>query len=396
MKGRGTNGEATRRGRRRRPASPARARRRRRAAPRCGGQTARAVRRGRAGSRRRHRGRERSRGGRGGASRRRREPSESPERRRSSGPARSRARDFGKSPRRGAIEGRPCKGRGFRSFPAHPPRSSAAWRSGRSSPPAAGQIPSRRTRGEPAAKSSCRRPGPVPTSRLWDASGCTRNARSLTRERARPWASSSRSSRWPPSLAATVSSLTSLPTVWPFLWLTIARFACSHWRPIAGRLGPGPAYGNWISRPAHLWSGAKEFAPPQAETTFQTSKLRWSEADEQGNSEIRALYTACLRLRRAEAIFQNPERGIWRVRTIGGVLAIRWAPGDGDWLLLVRLWTAPALDVAAEILRAPSGRPWRSVLHSEEPPFGGGGRAPATPAAFSGLGAWLLRSSPSP
>src|SRR5687767_3773925 len=36
----------------------------------------------------------------------------------------------------------------------------------------------------------------------------------------------------PPSLAATVISFTSLPTTWPFLRLTIARFACSHWRPI--------------------------------------------------------------------------------------------------------------------------------------------------------------------
>src|SRR6478609_7502520 len=38
----------------------------------------------------------------------------------------------------------------------------------------------------------------------------------------------------PPSLAATVISFTSLPTDWPFLRLTIARFACSHWRPIGG------------------------------------------------------------------------------------------------------------------------------------------------------------------
>src|SRR5947209_7260165 len=37
----------------------------------------------------------------------------------------------------------------------------------------------------------------------------------------------------PPSFAATIISLTSLPTTWPFLSPATSRFAWSHWRPMA-------------------------------------------------------------------------------------------------------------------------------------------------------------------
>src|SRR5204863_10038542 len=36
----------------------------------------------------------------------------------------------------------------------------------------------------------------------------------------------------PPSFAATIISLTSFPTTWPFFSPATSRLACSHWRPI--------------------------------------------------------------------------------------------------------------------------------------------------------------------
>ncbi len=69
----------------------------------------------------------------------------------------------------------------------------------------------------------------------------------------------------------------------------------------------------------------KRIPDPQAETTFEASKLRWAEASAPPHQGVRALYREALRLRRTEPALRAHARGQWHVLDFGaGKLALRY------------------------------------------------------------------------
>ena len=123
---------------------------------------------------------------------------------------------------------------------------------------------------------------------------------------------------------------------------------------------------------------ARERIPdPQAEATFQRSRLDWAEAGEPAPARVRELYRALLRLRR-ELGLGRLERGGYDVRVAGSALVLDATPPGGERvLLIVRLGGnvaggdgADAEVEAAEVrCPVPSGAAWRVRLSTEDPAF---------------------------
>jgi maltooligosyltrehalose trehalohydrolase len=142
---------------------------------------------------------------------------------------------------------------------------------------------------------------------------------------------------------------------------------------------------------------AKEFGHqgspnPQALTTFQRSKLDWSERGGVHRQQL-DLYRDALRLRRT--LKTGPfERASWTIEALGEVLALRLDQGARQWLLLVALHGATQ-PVAGALVRLPEGQRWTPVLDSDEPTYGGAG-APLTLQAFHGPRAVLCSAEKDP
>lgn len=136
---------------------------------------------------------------------------------------------------------------------------------------------------------------------------------------------------------------------------------------------------------------------PQAETTYRASQLRWDESEKTPHRGMLELHRAALALRAQHPHFAAAERGGWTARPFGRLVAVRWTPPGGDWLLLVRLAVGLPEPLPETALAPREGRRWETVLHSEDTGFGGAGApsAPATgPVVFPGSpAAWLLREA---
>lgn len=137
---------------------------------------------------------------------------------------------------------------------------------------------------------------------------------------------------------------------------------------------------------------------PQAEQTFRSSKLKWSERNEGEHAALWALYRECLELRAVERHFQNPPRDQWSVGRIGSsLIGLRWRQPAGDWLLVVGLAAGErVIWKDHEFTAAREGRTWSTIFHSNESRFGGprdGNNAYAFPGGydFYGPAAVLLR-----
>ncbi len=136
---------------------------------------------------------------------------------------------------------------------------------------------------------------------------------------------------------------------------------------------------------------------PQAESTFNAAKLRWSERGDAHHEQVLALYRECLRLRSAERIFQSAPREQWRSEKAGAhVLALRWCEPAHDWLLLFSLEVPGGQIADADIVRPRAGCRWKLVLASNEERFGGIGTREATGGengmpVLDSPGAMLLR-----
>jgi maltooligosyltrehalose trehalohydrolase len=104
---------------------------------------------------------------------------------------------------------------------------------------------------------------------------------------------------------------------------------------------------------------------PQADATFERSKLDWAERTRPGHSEVLAWYQALLRLRAEHPCLQPRDRAAFSVRAIGpNAVEIERRAGASAVLLVANI--RGPLDHELE----PS-QPWRVLLHSEEPRFGG-------------------------
>ncbi|MEX2583527.1 MAG: malto-oligosyltrehalose trehalohydrolase, partial [Gemmatimonadota bacterium] len=115
---------------------------------------------------------------------------------------------------------------------------------------------------------------------------------------------------------------------------------------------------------------------PQDPTTFQASKLKWEEREQEGHAGMFALYRTLLHLRREREAFQQADRDAFSVDDVGeAALVMRRGTGAADPILIVvNLAGEIRLDLRAlEVTRRPESAPWSLLLATEERRFGGDG-----------------------
>jgi maltooligosyltrehalose trehalohydrolase len=148
---------------------------------------------------------------------------------------------------------------------------------------------------------------------------------------------------------------------------------------------------------------AERIPDPQAEATFERSRLDWSEREREPHASVLRLTRALLALRSENPVPASAEREAFDVRPCGPEALTMWrrGPGGRERVLLVRL--AGEGPVAAPDLAARSSGTWRVRLSSEDAafasdpkPVGTDTSAPSASALFARPGAVLLeRDGPS-
>ncbi len=126
-------------------------------------------------------------------------------------------------------------------------------------------------------------------------------------------------------------------------------------------------------------AGAADAAPladPSARSTFEASKLDWSEAET--HAATLALHRDLIRLRKQDPVFSQQDATMLHGSVIAPeALVLRWLTTDGDdRLLLLNLgrdlqWHPAAIP----LLAPPPTREWKILWSSEEPYYGGAGTA---------------------
>lgn len=122
---------------------------------------------------------------------------------------------------------------------------------------------------------------------------------------------------------------------------------------------------------------------PQAQSTFQSSKLVWEEMNREPHASIRRLYQALLHLRRTEPALRNSDRDDYGVTALGasaillvyrssselGALTQRRDPGP-TVLAIVQLPGEGTVDLHKHSAgHALDGRRWQIMLTTEDEPF---------------------------
>ena len=134
---------------------------------------------------------------------------------------------------------------------------------------------------------------------------------------------------------------------------------------------------------------------PQAESTFDASRLRWEERDDEPHAASLALYTALLALRAAHPELQASACGAgdaW----VGGDdgLVMRRSCGGQAFVIAAALRDGGRVDLGPDV---PDGRTFAVVLTTEDAPFASDPQPPAidaTGVTFRRAGAVVLRAHP--
>lgn len=105
---------------------------------------------------------------------------------------------------------------------------------------------------------------------------------------------------------------------------------------------------------------------PQARTTFERSRLDWSEASRAGHAGVRALYRELLALRAQEPALRHKARGHYDARALGPHALVLERRGPEGQALHVFINVRGTLEH-----RLPEGPRAEVVLWSEAPRFGG-------------------------
>jgi maltooligosyltrehalose trehalohydrolase len=111
---------------------------------------------------------------------------------------------------------------------------------------------------------------------------------------------------------------------------------------------------------------------PQAESTFQKSKLRWSELEDSGSNAVLCLYRDFLRFRLER--LRERSRGTWVVDQVAdSTIAIRYsAPEAPGLLILAQLVPAQTvLTLDRDVLRPGQDLSWNLILSSNAADYGG-------------------------
>ena len=118
-----------------------------------------------------------------------------------------------------------------------------------------------------------------------------------------------------------------------------------------------------------------ELHDPCAHEAFERSKLDRS----QTNSELHSLHCDLLRLRRADPVISNQQRGAFDGAVLSGRAFVYrvFSEQHGDRLLVVNLGADLHFDAAPEPLLAPAeNKAWQILFSSEHPRYGGSGTPP--------------------
>lgn len=118
---------------------------------------------------------------------------------------------------------------------------------------------------------------------------------------------------------------------------------------------------------------ARERIPdPQSPSTFERSRLDWSEVGREPHASTLRLYRALLELRRAEPALRSDRRENFKAFPLGEetLLLLRADDRGGILLLIARLRGAGVVDLQGNPdLQFLKGRPWEVVLTTEDPAF---------------------------
>jgi maltooligosyltrehalose trehalohydrolase len=106
---------------------------------------------------------------------------------------------------------------------------------------------------------------------------------------------------------------------------------------------------------------------PQADATFQASKLNWAERDREPHASVYRLHQALLRFRRTEPALLASEPGCFEMTAINesALLLVRHAASGPTVLIIVQLRGAGAVDLSE---RWGGGR-WQTCLTTEDSEF---------------------------
>ena len=111
---------------------------------------------------------------------------------------------------------------------------------------------------------------------------------------------------------------------------------------------------------------------PQAAETFERSRLRWEEREQEPHRGVLELYRDLLVLRREHPALRDRARVSFEAAAAGGALLLRRQTAEADPLLLVVSLGGPATLDLAEQPRLAGGE-WKIYLDSEDERYGGRG-----------------------
>ncbi|MHC5538976.1 malto-oligosyltrehalose trehalohydrolase [Singulisphaera rosea] len=118
---------------------------------------------------------------------------------------------------------------------------------------------------------------------------------------------------------------------------------------------------------------ARERIPdPQSPSTFERSRLDWSEVEREPHASTLRLYKALLKLRRNEPALRSDRRENFKALPLddGTLLLLRADDRGGNLILIARLRGAGVVDLQGNPdLHFLKGRPWEVVLTTEDPAF---------------------------
>jgi maltooligosyltrehalose trehalohydrolase len=116
-----------------------------------------------------------------------------------------------------------------------------------------------------------------------------------------------------------------------------------------------------------------ELADPGNPATFEACKLDFTERDR--HARVYALHCDLLRLRREDPVFAEQNGDLDGAVLDSGALVLRFFSVDyGDRLLIVNLGVDLRFSPSPEPLLAPPvNKQWRTLLHTEDQRYGGGG-----------------------
>jgi maltooligosyltrehalose trehalohydrolase len=120
---------------------------------------------------------------------------------------------------------------------------------------------------------------------------------------------------------------------------------------------------------------AADIPDPQADSTFEASKLQWDEIRKPEHGQVLELYRELLALRATEPALVRRRRGTYDCEPVGdNAVALRYRTpgGNDDVLVIANLKGDLHVDLGASTLTSPpDGCRWMPLISSEEVRFGG-------------------------